>query len=192
MADACSRPALERVAPVAAGVERPGLALIPEPFLGFVKLQRFGDDADDWFAGTFGAAAPRASCEIALGAVDCAWLAPGEWLLTGAEAEVAALAARAVEADGALCLVVDISHARAAFLLRGAAARTALAAHCPLDMSGAEMPVGAAKRSLFGTVGVFISRKADHEGEPVFRLIFDQTMAGYAVRMIVRTGTDQE
>jgi hypothetical protein len=66
--------------------------------------------------------------------------------------------------------------------------RDALAAHCPLDLRGRSFPVGAVARSLLGEAGIFIAREADVAGETLFRLIVDQTMAHYAVRLLAAAG----
>lgn len=182
-----TRPALARDATREFACEGKDVRLVAEPRLGIAKLQICADDPDAWFEETLGVAAPPPLREIAPEPVACAWLAPGEWLVTGAEDDVERVRAQCDRVASNLGLMVDITHARASFELSGAAARTVLAAHCPLDVSNKEMPVGAAKRSTFSDTIFFISRQPDRDGMPCFRLIFDQTMVGYAARLLGAT-----
>ncbi len=167
--------------------EADGVRLVAEPRLGIAKLQILAAEPDAWLEDVLGIAAPPPLSEVEPGPVACAWLAPGEWLVTGREDDVERVRARCVEAAGHLGLMVDVTHARAVFELSGPMARSVLAAHCPLDLGEADVPVGAALRSIFSDTGFFISRRPDREGEPCFRLIFDQTMASYAGRMLAAT-----
>lgn len=164
-----------------------GVRLLTEPWLGIAKLQVLAQDPDAWFAQALGIDPPPPLTEIERNGLAVAWLAPGELLVTGAESQVEQIRRHCDDAAGVLGLMTDLTHARAAFALSGAMARTALSAHCPLDLADAAMPVGAALRSMFGDAGVFISRRADRDGQPCFRLIFDQTMSGYAERMLGTT-----
>lgn len=175
----------ERHDPVA--IAGPAVRFVAEPDLAVAKVQVLADDPDAWLVQATGFAAPAAMREVAIGGVGCAWLAPGEWLLTGPQAQVGPLVERCAAAAGPLGLVHDLSHARAAFELSGPAARTVLATHCPLDLDDREMPVGAAKRSIFSDTSFFLARLADRDGDPVYRLVFDQTMGGYATRLLTRT-----
>jgi len=168
-------------------VEGASVRFAAEARLGMAKLQILAADPDAWFEQALGIAPPSALTEIEPGPVAIAWLAPGEWLVTGDEADVKRVRLRCADAAGSLGLMVDIIHARATFELSGAAARSVLAAHCPLDLGDEAMPVGAAKRSMFSDTGFFISRRSDRDGQPRFRLIFDQTMAGYAERLLGAT-----
>ena len=183
MADFAPRKTLVRMPPVQTGAAGDGFALQSEPFLGVTSVRVLATDPDSWFLETLGIAAPAPCSEIEAGPIACAWLAPGEWLMTGAEDKVMLVANRCVDAAGEAALVTDLSHGRASFLLSGPASRDALAAHCPLDLSDRALPVGSAVRSVFGETRFFLSRKPDRAYAPVFRLIFDQTMAPYALRM---------
>ena len=168
-------------------VEGEGVRAIAETGLGIAKLQILGKRPDAWFVTALGVAPPAALEEIELNPLSCAWLAPGEWLLTGPEASVALVRQRCTDVAGVEGLMTDLTHARAVFEVSGRAARSVLATHCPLDLGSYAMPVGAARRTLFSDTGFFISRRPDQGGEPCFRLIFDQTMAGYVERMLAAT-----
>lgn len=168
-------------------VEGADVRLATEGWLGIAKLQIFSDNPDNWFERTLGIHPPPALTEIEPGTAAIAWLAPGEWLVTGNEADVEHVRLHCSETAGSLGLMVDVTHARAAFELSGAAARSVLSAHCPLDLGDEAMPIGAAKRSMFSDAGFFISRRSDRDSQPCFRLIFDQTMADYAERLLGAT-----
>lgn len=152
--------------------------------LGMAKLQVLADDPNVWFEKALDIAAPAALTEIESPPLSIAWMALGEWLVTGSEADVDRVRQRCAETAGALGLMIDITHARTAFELNGTGAGRVLAAHCPLDLGVHAMPIGSACRSLLSDAGFFISRRPDRDGQPCFRLIIDQTMADYAARMI--------
>ncbi len=168
-------------------LETPRVRLAAKGGLGIAKLQILVDQPDAWFRAALDVAPPAALTEVDVAPVAFAWLAPGEWLAIGPEVDVELVRRRCAEQAGANGLMVDLTHARAVYEISGSAARSILSAHCPLDFSNDAMPVGAACRSLFSDTGFFISRLADQDGEPCFRLIFDQTMAGYAERMLAAT-----
>lgn len=173
-----------RDAPNGFAVEARDIRLTTEPRLGVAKLQILSDDPDAWFADALGIAAPAALREIEQAPVACAWLAPGEWLVTGGEEDVERVRQRCADIGGNLGLMTDLTQARACYELTGSAARTVLSSHSPLDFSDKAMPIGAAMRSTFSDTAFFVSRRADREGQPCFRLIFDQAMAGYAERLL--------
>lgn len=165
-------------------ISRPQLLLRVEHGLGIAKLCLFGADADARFHALCGRVPPGAGRQIESEGMIFAWLAPGEWLVTGEETTVAAWVAQTAALGAADALVLDISHAQTAFLIEGPCARGALAAHCPLDLWPEAFPVHAIARSLLGDTGMFIARLADVEDAPRFRIIVDQTMAPYAARLL--------
>lgn len=178
---------LARDAGAGFAVEGRDVRLVRETRLGVAKLQILSADPDGWFTEALGIASPPVLREIEPAPVACAWLAPGEWLVTGPEEDVERVRSRCADIAGGMGLMTDLSQARASFELSGAVARTVIASHCPLDLSDEAMPVGSAMRSTFADTGFFISRRPDREGLPCFRLIFDQTMAGYAGRLLATT-----
>jgi sarcosine oxidase subunit gamma len=175
---------LERAAPACVSWKRDDCELEFEPFLGVAKVQLLPGPSEKKLAALLGADLPAPCREVAAGPIWCAWLAPGEWLLTGTHQDFASVVDAAAGICGATGMAINLTHARASFLLTGQAARDALAAHSPLDFSHSAMPVGTATRSLLGDAGVFISRKADRDDAPVFRVIVDQIHADYAARML--------
>lgn len=176
---------LNRLAPLAQRIALDNLSLAPEPFIGIAKVQIRGTKPDASLSVVLGTDAPMPGKSVAIGTVACAWLAPGEWLLVGDAALVDAVTARIEDLTGVLHLVTDLTHARASFTLSGARARDALAGHCPLDLSESKFEPGDVARSLLGETGMFLQRLRDHENAPNFRIIVDQTMSAYAVRMLV-------
>jgi sarcosine oxidase subunit gamma len=167
--------------------ESDGVRLEASHGLGMAKLQTLAHDPDAWFNDALGTPAPSAMREVQNGSVAWAWLAPGEWLVVGPEDEVERVRQSFASAAQNQGLMVDVTHARVPYELSGSAARAILECHCPLDFSEKEMPVGAAKRSIFSDTVFFVSRRPDRDGRLCFRLIFDQTMAGYAERLLGAT-----
>lgn len=167
--------------------ESAAIRAVIETGLGIAKLRICANNPGAWFVTALDVAPPPPLEEIGIGLLSCAWLAPNEWLVTGPEPEVESLRRRSAELVGSEGLMVDLTHGCAAYEVSGLGARSVLAAHCPLDLGADATPVGAARRSLFSDAGFFISRRPDRLGKPCFRLIFDQTMAGYAERLLRAT-----
>lgn len=178
---------VERKPPRNIELEGTGGRLQIESDLGIAKLQILSENPDAWLAEVLSVAAPAPLHSVARGAVVIAWLAPGEWLLTGPGDEVERIRLDCAESARSVGLMVDVTHGRVSFVLSGRASRAILATHCPLDLSEAAMPVGGAMRSLFSDAGFFLNRLPDRDQQPCFRLIFDQTMAGYAERLLSMT-----
>ena len=175
---------LSRATPAATGFTRSDLKLEIEGALGVAKLQILGKTADQRFSAVMGAAAPSPGTQADIRGVTVAWLAPGEWLLTGPEALVAERLAGIVDRGGDDSFAVDLSHARTSFLLQGTNARGALSAHCPLDLWPSSFPVNAVARTPLGDTTMFIARLEDARDGPRFRIIVDQIMGPYAARML--------
>ena len=178
-----SAPLVRRGPSGLAGFNEAGAALTLEDRLGVGKVQFLRETTVAYFSDLFGQPAPADRQSLSLDMVEVSWLAPDEWLLTGDEAEVLAIIGRAVM-FGDSCLATNLSHARKAFRLSGAGARDRLAAVTPLDVSAGSMAVGGVARAPLSDTGMFIARLPDSEGQPVFRIVVDQTMAAYAVRML--------
>lgn len=128
-------------------------------------------------AGTLAAAldlpAPAANRSSGAAGKSLRCVGPGVWLLVGQPAllpDVAALRMRL----GASATVVDLSHARCALQLRGAAASRLLAKSCGLDLDVSNFPTGAATNTRFGHIGMHLSRTDDL---PTFELL---VFRGYA------------
>ena len=175
---------LDRAFPSAHGFSRDGLSMTPEPFVNLQKSQIHGGSADTVLSVALGAAAPRPGKSVSIDGIDCAWLAPGEWLLSGNSDALDDLASRIGAHGEALYHVTSLTHARVSFKVSGSQARDALAAHCPLDLSESRFAIGDGARSLLGDARLFLQRLDDRDDTPQFRIIVDQTMAAYAMRML--------
>ena len=179
---------LTRAAPISAGFVRLGAALEVDVFLSVGKIQFLGHEASALFEQAFGRTPPPRRGSISSGAALFSWLAPGDWLVTGSEADVEAALERADLVAGDAGLATSLSHAQAALLLSGPQARDLLAALTPLDISETAIPVGGVARAPLGEVGMFLARLPDRGGAPSFRIIVDQADAAYAVRMLAGPG----
>lgn len=187
MVDALS-PKMLRLAPamVIRGLP-PGLSLEAEQGFGIAKLRCFQRvDYGTAFHALTGVPAPEPLRQVVIENLVFSWLGPNEWFVTGPEPAITAWVRAAEERGGDDMLVVDVTHGCQPFLLGGPAARTTLAAHCPLDLGEAGYPVGAVARSLLGDMVMFIARLGDTDGSPCFRIIVDQTMGAYAARLLAR------
>jgi sarcosine oxidase subunit gamma len=143
-----------------------------------------GPDVEACFRQRCRLAAPATCRQVEHAGLTFAWLAPGEWLVMGANETVGMWLARVNAAGDEELFALDISHAGTALLIEGSTARPTLAAHCPIDLWPAKFPVGAVARSLLGDASMFVARLADAGDRPRFRIIIDQTMAAYAARLL--------
>ena len=100
-------------------------------------------------------------------------LGPGIWQVVGvAGALPDAMILR--ETLAGFGTVVDLSHARTALQVSGAAAIRTLAKHCGLDLLAARFPTGSATNTRFGHIGITLARIDD---APTFELL---VFRGYA------------
>ena len=89
-------------------------------------------------------------------------LGPDEWLLWAPEDDAGRMAADVASGlAGRHCSLVDLSQGRAGFAVSGAAAASVLNSGCPLDLSPAAFPAGAATRTLIGKCEVILARADD-------------------------------
>ena len=100
-------------------------------------------------------------------------IGPGIWQVVGDEGVVPAAAAVRATLHG-VATVVDLSHARVAFQVSGAAATRALAKYCGLDLHPFKFPSGGACNTRFGHIGMTLTRLDD---APTFELL---VFRGYA------------
>ncbi len=194
MAELDTTTVLARAWPDASSLVRPGLGILLEQGVGIGKFQVAGVDPGTIFRRLTGFEPPPACEQIDRNGLLFAWLSPNEWLVTGPEHRVAAMLSQIDERGADDVLAVDLTHARAPFIVNGTQARDALASLCPLDLWSKAFPVNAVARSLLGDVGMFIARLPDLTDVARFRVIVDQTMAAYAARMLAgpqpRPGND--
>jgi len=165
------------------------LELLVEDGLGIAKLQIWGPDWDKGFSDLLGCPPPRKGTQSASGGLTIAWLAPGEWLLSGDEPAVATRTGDIAPRLPSEALITDLTHGRTSLLLSGKNARGALEAHCPLDLWPTKFCENLVARSLLGDVGAFVARLPDRADGPSFRIIVDQTMGIYAARLLVASAS---
>jgi sarcosine oxidase subunit gamma len=163
---------------------RPGFVMQVEPELGVGKVQICGVTPDADFLRIVGLDAPRPQRQIHEQGVTFAWLSPNEWMLTGCESDVRAWLAKINDRGRDDVLAIELSHARVSLIVDGPQVRDVLASLCPLDLWSEAFPIGSVARSLLGESPMFISRLPDLADRPRFRVMVDQTMAAYAVRML--------
>lgn len=164
----------------------PGFTLERELLLGIGKFQLLEEAIVSTFETVFGRCPPPPGGSFLSGSTMVSWLAPREWLLTGEDAQVQTMIEQ-IEDVAECALAMDVSHARAAILVTGSHARDALAAMTSLDISDTVFRAGDVARASFGDVAMFLARLSDQAGIPRFRMIIDQTMAAYAVRILGET-----
>jgi len=113
--------------------------------------------------------------------------APGEWLVLGppgSSASVAAMWALSVRADTGV--VVDMTHARAAVLVRGDRAADLLARVSVMDVSS--MDGGTVRRtSMFGVIVDIVRLTAT---EPAVLLIIDRSYGSFLEALLLDMGTE--
>lgn len=161
------------------------VALQPEPDLHLLKVQLRGQSANGRLAEQLGGIVPGPGRWINHGAMHCCWLAPSEWLVTGDGDAIGRLAfdlERSLAAE--VALVTNITDGCASLLLTGTLAAERIASACPLDLRPDSFPPGACARSLIGDAHLFLARLPNRATGPAYRLVVDQTMADYAVRLL--------
>lgn len=110
------------------------------------------------------------------------WLGPDEWLVIDAgKADPNADLAK----SRVLHSAVDVSHRNCAILVSGMVAADVLNAGCPLDLSLAAFPVGAATRTVLGKIEIVLMRT----GEDVFHVECWRSFADYAFTYLADAAT---
>ena len=113
-------------------------------------------------------------------------IGPGTWLLAdtaGTAPEPAALRS----ALRGLATVVDLSHARTAFLLAGPAAALTIAKFCSIDIAGGAFPAGSATNTRLGHIGMTLTRLDD---VPTFEILVYRGYAEHAFETLVNAGAE--
>jgi sarcosine oxidase subunit gamma len=175
---------LDRAAFDAGHVLRAGFAMQVETELGVGKVQICSAAPAADFRRIVGLDAPCPQRQIQEQGVTFAWLSPNEWMLIGSESDVRASLAKINDRGRDDVLAIDLSHARVSLIVDGPQVREVLASLCPLDLWSEAFPIGSVAQSLLGESSMFISRLPDLADRPRFRVMVDQTMAAYAVRML--------
>lgn len=113
---------------------------------------------------------------------------PGVWHLVGDWANVCQGGALRQALDG-LATVVDLGHARVAFLLHGLDASRLLAQFCALDLDVSRFPTGSATLTRFGQVGAALARFGDG---PSFELHVARGYAGFVLESLALAAQEYE
>jgi sarcosine oxidase subunit gamma len=130
--------------------------------------------ASRW-APSFSEEACRATVNAARASL---WLGPDEYLLLDfapADPEQATLAVLEDALAGVPHALVDISHRQMALRVRGPKAELILRGACPLDLDGAEFPVGMCTRTVLAKAEIVLWRTA----ADAFHLEVWRSFAGY-------------
>jgi sarcosine oxidase, subunit gamma len=115
-------------------------------------------------------------------------LGPNEWLLIGPEADGEAIAAEIAATLGErFHSLVDIGHRNVAIEVRGAHAADVINAGCPLDLSGASFPTGAATRTILGKAEIVLLRQDD---TPTYRVECWRSFATYVHDFLAEAARD--
>ena len=132
-----------------------------------------GAEAGRRLAGGLGLDAPPPNRFTADAGTSLRAIGPGIWQIVGAAGTLPDAASLRATLAG-VATVVDLSHARTALNISGAAAIRTLAKHCGLDLHSAKFPAGSATNTRFGHIGMTLTRIDD---APSFELL---VFRGYA------------
>jgi sarcosine oxidase, subunit gamma len=110
------------------------------------------------------------------------WLGPDEYLLLGADEELQADVAAALERGlGAIPhALVNVSHRQFALEVSGPHAATLLSGACPLDLDLGEFPVGMCTRTVLAKADIVLWRTR----EDAFHLEVWRSFAGYVTGLL--------
>ena len=110
-------------------------------------------------------------------------LGPDEWLVGSVDEDAEALQ-KDVEAAlaGRLFALTDVSHRNVGFAIHGRRAAEALNGGCPLDLSDAAFPAGAATRTLLGKSEIVLMRPGV---APTFHVECWRSFAPYVHRFLI-------
>lgn len=113
-------------------------------------------------------------------------IGPGIWQIVGDEGTVPEAAALRATLSG-VATVVDLSHARTALLVSGAAAGPTLAKHCGLDLHATQFPTGSATNTRFGHIGMTLARIDD---APTYELLVFRGYAEFVFESLVEAAEE--
>lgn len=114
-------------------------------------------------------------------------LGPDEWLLGASESDGDLFQNEIEQAlAGRFFSLVDVSHRNVSIEISGPGAVEALNAGCPLDLSDAAFPAGAATRTLLGKAEIVLARPS---AAPVYRVECWRSFATYAHGFLTEVST---
>lgn len=172
-----AHPAMASAAPSSSGgADRRQLIVSERRALNVLQVSAFAPviaQVGTALAATLGLPAPASNRFSGDAGKSLRCVGPGVWLLVGHEQALPDAPALRSHL-GADATVVDLSHARSALQLRGAAAARTLTKHCGLDLDRSAFPAGSATNTRFGHIGMHLARTDD---QPTFELL---VFRGYA------------
>jgi sarcosine oxidase subunit gamma len=114
-------------------------------------------------------------------------LGPNEWLFVGPEADAEAIAGEIEAAlTGRFFSLTDVGHRNVGIAVSGPKAVAVLNAGCPLDLSDAAFPVGAASRTLLGKAEIVLVR----DGPESWRVECWRSFATYVQGFLAEAARD--
>lgn len=113
-------------------------------------------------------------------------IGPAIWQIIGNEGAVPEASALRATLAG-VATVVDLSHARTALQISGAAAARTLAKHGGLDLHASKFPTGSATNTRFGHIGMTLARIDD---APTFELLVFRGYAEFVLESLVGAGEE--
>lgn len=113
------------------------------------------------------------------------WLGPDEWLVIDLQGKDPAADCAAVKA---LHSAVDVSHRNTAITVSGTRSDAVINGGCPLDLSLAAFPVGAATRTVFGKAEIVLLREADDR----FRIECWRSFSDYVFSFLEAAAADTD
>jgi sarcosine oxidase subunit gamma len=113
-------------------------------------------------------------------------IGPGIWQIVGGDGAMPEAGALRAMLAG-VATVVDLSHARTALQVSGAAAARTLAKHCGLDLHVSKFPTGSATNTRFGHIGMTLARIDD---APTFELLVFRGYAEFVLASLVEAGEE--
>lgn len=162
-----------------------GMALTVESDLKIYKLntRNLSQDVSSSLTSILGVASmPDVNKYQSTDNIEIACVAPGEWLVFGAEADLQSKYENlASSLSGSTALMTDISDGRVSFLLSGEGITDALSSLVQIDFDQTVFAAGTSTRTLLGETGAFVQRQS---AGSEFRVIVDQSFALYAWRML--------
>lgn len=154
---------------------RPGI-LVTETAVSISMLRVVRDDTTcvGALSTAFGHAWPEQPNTVMHGNVRVAWMAPGQWAVFGAAANVGERVAKAL--NSSLSHLADVSAGRRLWRIEGVHARTVLAKGCSIDTHSTVMPVSSCARTLFAQVPILLLASATGCS---FEIVADVSFAGH-------------
>jgi heterotetrameric sarcosine oxidase gamma subunit len=160
------------------------VTLSERPTLSILQVSAFAQTADAagiYLAGALELELPAANRFSGDLRKSVRAIGPGIWQIVGDDGAVPEAAAIRATLAG-VATVVDLSHARAAFQVSGAAAARTLAKHCGLDLYTPKFPTGSATNTRFGHIGMTLARIDD---APTFELLVFRGYAEFVFESLV-------